>query len=179
MSMAHVILGLLMIAPNTVYGISKAFEQGISLIYSASLGAIRSALLRLEAQGFVTVREHVEGGRNKKTYSITPSGEKEFLHWMTADSVNGDLETEVLARVFFLGHIPQAERAPILAHLSTRVREQLSILDAQAELMDNATDLEEIYGDHAHYSRMAVEYGIRQYRGALEWLDAVAKPVEG
>ena len=46
--MEYVILGLLMLQPNSVYGIRKAFEQGISMFYSASLGSIQTAVKRLE-----------------------------------------------------------------------------------------------------------------------------------
>ena len=54
-AMAHVILGLLLIAPQSLYGLVKAFEAGVSLFYSASSGSIKRALDGLLAQGLIEV----------------------------------------------------------------------------------------------------------------------------
>lgn len=45
--MANVILGLLMLWPQSLYELTKSFEAGISLFYSASTGSIKRALLSL------------------------------------------------------------------------------------------------------------------------------------
>jgi len=45
--MHFVVLGLLLVQPATIYSLNKQFEASISLFYSASLGALRSVLLKL------------------------------------------------------------------------------------------------------------------------------------
>src|SRR5699024_9765083 len=71
--MAHVILGLLMLWPQSLYEPTKHFTAGISLFYSASTGSIKRALDRLIEDEYIAVAsEH--GPRGKKTYEVTPTG---------------------------------------------------------------------------------------------------------
>ena len=77
--MHFVVLGLLLVQPATIYSLNKQFEASISLFYSASLGALRSALLKLEQAEEVSFTETIENGRHKKIYSITEKGEAAFF----------------------------------------------------------------------------------------------------
>ena len=58
--MSHVILGLLMLWPQSLYELTKNFEAGVSLFYSASTGSIKRALDGLLADGRIAVGP--EGG---------------------------------------------------------------------------------------------------------------------
>ena len=116
--MGNVILGLLLLGPQTLYSLNKQFEQGISLFYRASYGSLQSALKSLLAKGHVTFVEGIEGGRNKKIYSITDAGRAAFFDWMGAPVASGDLEVLALSKLFFLGLLDdRAERARVLDDL--------------------------------------------------------------
>jgi len=63
----------------TMYGISKEIESKFAPYTSPSFGAIKPALRRLEANGFLTSRKMMsEGGKLSVYYCITKSGEKEL-----------------------------------------------------------------------------------------------------
>ncbi|MEE2047557.1 PadR family transcriptional regulator, partial [Nocardiopsis tropica] len=100
--MAHVILGLLLIAPQSFYDLIKGFEAGVALFYSASSGSIRRALDSLLARGAIEVASVEPGGRGRKVYRVTGAGREEFRAWMTGDPTGSDLETAALSRLFFL-----------------------------------------------------------------------------
>src|SRR5690606_21348042 len=106
--MAHVILGLLLIAPQSLYDLVKSFEAGVSLFYSASSGSIKRALDGLLAQGLIEVASVEPSARGKKVYRVTDSGREEFRSWMTGELAGPDLETAALPRLFFLGLLAPA-----------------------------------------------------------------------
>lgn len=168
--MGYVILGLLMLQPQTLYDLSKQFQSGISLFYSASIGSLRPALQRLLEAGFVDVEEAVERGRNKRTYSITRAGREEHARWMREPITGRDLEVQVLSRVFFLGLIADdGERREVLTGMIERVEADLTELEATASQLDSMTIPAEVQ-DVFTYQRATLDYGILQHRTALDWL---------
>lgn len=167
--MGNVILGLLLLAPQTLYELKKQFEAGVSLFYSASAGSIRTALLGLLDRGLVTVTEHVENGRNKKTYAITDAGRAEFERWMSEPITGGNVEVAALSRVFFLGLLPDpAARAAILDGIVERTEADLAGLEAYAARLD-AAEIPEHWREAFTHQRATLDYGIVQHRTALEW----------
>src|SRR5512139_1502134 len=103
MIMEHVVLGLLMIQSLTIYGLNRAFKQGISLFYSASYGSLQTAVKNLLGKGWIVFEERVDHGRNKKVYSITEQGRRAFYEWMLEEIPANKLEVTALSKVFFLG----------------------------------------------------------------------------
>ena len=71
--MEFIILGILLFKDMTIYEINTSFKKGLFLIYSASYGSLQNAVKKLLKKEFITFRETVENGRNKKIYSIAPS----------------------------------------------------------------------------------------------------------
>lgn len=169
--MGHVILGLLLMAPATLYDLKKQFEAGISMFYSASAGSIRAALVGLLERGLVSVDEHVERGRNKKTYSITDAGRAEFAEWIQTPVGGRDLEVQVLSRVFFLGLLPDAaSRREVVDGLIARVRAELEGLEDAARGLD-AQQIPAEWREIFAHQRATLDYGLAQHRTALDWLE--------
>ena len=104
--MEYVILGLLLIMPNTIYGINKAFEQGISMFYSPSIGSLQSASKRLLEKKLIESLETLENGRVKKILSITDAGTETFFKWMFEPLDEKNLEVSLLSRLYFMGLLP-------------------------------------------------------------------------
>ena len=167
--MSHVILGLLMLWPQSLYDLTKGFEAGISLFYSASTGSIKRALDRLLADGLIRVRSQ-DGPRGRKTYAITDQGRDEFRRWMLAPLTGSDLETEVLARVHFLGLLEEHERPKVAAHVEGWIRWSLERLE-RLEVEVSATDVPEGFEDVARYQVATLQYGLSAGRTALEWAE--------
>ncbi len=170
----HVILGLLLLSPMSLYDLHRAFGQGISLFYSASFGSIQRALRQLIELGHVDVEPAPDDPRGKKIHTITPSGRTAWHTWMHEPVTGGDAETIVLARVFFLGLIhDDAERAEIIGVLRTRVAGDLDGLRGAAAGVDAQAIPPEFDGVFA-FQRATLDYGIRAHELALHWLDGLA-----
>lgn len=168
LSVAHVILGLLLIAPRSYYGLIKGFEAGVSLFYSASSGSIRRALDGLLGQGLVEVATADPGPRGKKVYRVTRAGRAEFHSWMSGELSGPDLETAALPRLFFLGLLAPAERAPVLRRIVARVESDLARLEALHRRLETV-DVQDEYREVATHQFATLDYGIASHRFALEW----------
>ncbi|RAY11021.1 PadR family transcriptional regulator [Actinomadura craniellae] len=166
--MAHVILGLLLIAPQSLYDLIKGFEAGVALFYSASSGSIKRALDTLLARGLIEVASVEAGGRGRKVYRLTDAGRHEFHAWMTGEPVGPDLETAALSRLYFLGLLEPAERASVLRRITARIETDLAGLSALDRHLDTL-DVPEEHRDLATHQRAALEYGIAAHRFALDW----------
>lgn len=166
--MAYVILGLLLIRPMSQYDLVKAFESGVSLFYGASAGSIRRALDQLLERGDVEVLR-VEPGRGRKVYGPTGAGRHSFGVWMRSRPER-DVEREALARLYFLGLLPAAERSGVAAHLREAIARELAVLEALAQEIATVTVPEEL-ADVARYQRATLEYGLASTRQALAWFE--------
>lgn len=167
--MAHVILGLLLLAPHTIYDLNKQFERTISLFYRASLGSLRSALLGLLERGEVEFDEVVERGRTKKVYRPTEAGRAAFFAWMTGPLEGSDLETAALSKLFFVGLLPDAAaRHAVLADIADRAAGELAALEAVETELASVTPPEPFAGVF-RFQRHTLAYGIGSTRHALEF----------
>jgi len=172
--MGNVILGLLLVGPATLYALTKQFEQGVSLFYSASLGSLRAAVTVLLERGLVTVAGSVENGRNKKTYSITDAGRTAFTEWMTAPITGGDLETVALSKVYFLGMLTDtASRATVLAGIVDRIRAEQQQLESLASHLDGV-DIPQGHAEIFRYQRITLDYGLLSLAVAREFFESLA-----
>lgn len=173
--MSYVILGLLLIAPQSLYDLVKNFEAGVALFYSASSGSIKRALDILLAQGHIEVASVESGGRGRKTYRVTDSGREEFRAWMTAEPAGPDLETAALSRLFFLGLLEPGERVPVLRRITARIETDLARLTALDQRLDTL-DIPAEHRDVAAYQRATLAYGLASHRFVLDWFrDQIAR----
>lgn len=170
--MQFVILGLLLMAPLSLYDVHKHFEQGISLFYRASFGSIQRALTQLVRDGLVTVSSVSDSRRGRKLHAITDAGRDAWRRWMLEPVTGSDAETAVLAKVFLLGSLPKDERGAVVATLRARVAADLAQLRAFAVALD-ASDVPEEYAAVDRYRRATLDYGIRSHELGLTWLDGL------
>lgn len=169
--MGNVILGLLLFAPQTLYSLTKQFEQTISLFYSASLGGVRSALLALESRGLVVFEEQTVGGRHRKLYSINDAGRAEFFSWLTDLPAGGDLEVAALSRLFFLGLLPDAaSRSAVLVSIRDRIEQDESALARMDEHVAQVV-VPDDYRQVLHYQRKTLGYGLAAHATSREFFD--------
>ncbi len=169
--MQFVILGFLLLMQMSLYDLHRAFAQGVSLFYSASLGSLQRALRQLVDAGHVVSSSSPGDPRGKKLHTITPEGRAAWHAWMHEPVTGADAETTVLARVFFLGLVDDAaERAAIIAVLRARIADDLAGLEAAAA----GIDARDVPAEHAalfRYQRATLDYGIRAHELAARWLD--------
>lgn len=178
LKMQYVILGLLILQPNTVYGLNKSFEQGISLFYSASFGSIQTTLRILLEKGWIYFDEQVENGRNKKVYSITSSGQVAFFEWMREPISMNKLEVTLLSKIYFLGMIEsKKDRQWILNHMMDCVKQvesQLTGTEDELKKLEIPQPFQKIF----YYQHKTLEYGIQSHQFALEWIKNMINDLE-
>lgn len=173
--MEYVILGLLMIEPMTLYTLNKAFEQGISLFFSPSLGSINSASKKLLVKGYVTQEEMVENGRVKKVFTITPEGKNAFLEWMSQPLDPKNLEVGFLSRLYFMGLIDSdVEKRRIVSEMYQTAKASKEQLDQIKNGFD-ITQVPEAYQQTFKYQMKVLDYGIDTHRYALSWIEDLMK----
>ena len=176
--MGNVILGLLLLSPMTLYLLNKQFERSLSLIYAASLGSIRTAVLSLADRGLVGAVDSVENGRSKKTYHPTPAGRAEFFRWMMAPIVGGDLETQALSKLFFLGLLPDDEsRVAVVRGILDRARadrDQLRAVEGELEGMAVPEPFREVF----RFQKLTLEYGVQSHAVGVEFFERVLADLE-
>ena len=172
--MANVILGLLLVRPQSLYDLVKHFETAVSLFYSASSGSIRRALETLLTGGLIEVDEVGPGARGRKTYRVTDAGREAFHAWMTGPMTGPDAEAAALPRLFFLGLLEPAERAEVLPRITARIEKDLGQFEALSERID-AEVIPEEFRDVFAYQRATLDYGLAMQRFALAWFRDLAE----
>lgn len=166
--MAYVILGLLLIYRMSLYDLIRAFEAGPSLFYSASAGSIKRAIDSLLRDGRIEVDNVEAGGRGRKTYRITASGEEYFREWMLSEICGSDAESAALARLYFLGLLPKEDKGQVLDNIDQGLGESLQKLrDVEAEIVH--AEIPEHLREVAIYQRATLAYGLASHEFALEW----------
>jgi DNA-binding PadR family transcriptional regulator len=177
--MENVILGLLVIQSLTLYEINQMFKQGISMFYSASYGSLQTGLKNLLSRGLIVFEERVEGGRNKKVYSITPAGKETFFNWMIAETPLSKLEVTGLSKVYFLGLIPDVEtRKAIVSEILQKIQMMecaLADLDEEIKAYPIPTEWEDV----VHYSRKTLGYGRGAHAFAHTWFEELLEELKG
>ncbi|MBA4505388.1 helix-turn-helix transcriptional regulator [Corynebacterium sanguinis] len=171
--MQHLILGLLLTGPLSLYDVHKRFASGLAHFYSASFGSIERALKRLVDDGLAAVEPDPGNARGRKLYSITQSGRASWSEWMHSPTPSGsDLEQSVLAKVFLLGRIADpAERSEILRLIREEAEASESALLDMAESIDaQAKTLDAGGAEFFAYHRATLEYGLASHRTMIEWL---------
>lgn len=169
--MAYVILGLLQLRQMSLYDLSKAFEQGISLFYSASTGSLKRALDQLLASGDVEVVSAETGGRGRKVYGVTTSGAEKFQAWIRGDVAgkSRDAESVMLARLHFLGLVDPADRGAILDSIEAQARGALEALESLKREVDG-TAVPPEFADVALFQKATLDFGLSSHRHIVDWI---------
>lgn len=176
--MEHVVLGLLMMQSLTLYGLNRAFKQGISLFYSASYGSLQAAVKNLSGKGWIVFEEQVEQGRNKKLYSITEPGRKAFYEWMLDEIPANKLEVTALSKVFFLGLMESGEQK---RQIVREILRKVEIVQNELSEMQREISRYEIPGSYREifkYQMKTLDYGLQAHAFGREWFQALLEDIE-
>jgi len=99
---ARVILGLLRLGAETGYEVKQITDRSTRFFWGASYGQIYPELRRLEQTGLVRSRDEPRGGLTRRVYELTPTGERAFDDWLTAEGPERfEMRDEGLLRLFF------------------------------------------------------------------------------
>ena len=175
--MEYIILGLLLFQSRSIYELRARIEKGIHLMYSSSMGSIQAAIKKLLAGGHITCQETKENGRNKKLYSITPSGKAHFHTWLNAPPEASNMKNPDLVKIYFMGLSDKSRRAENVRIHIQNLTEALHALELIYQEFQEATVPEPMRDIYA-YQLATVDYGIASMTFNIQWYQKLLDKIE-
>jgi PadR family transcriptional regulator AphA len=168
---SYVVLGVLKLGRRTGYEIKSLVDVSTRFFWAASYGQIYPELRRLEKLGLVRGEREDSDGRRRRTYELTPDGERALREWLTsATPLHLELRNEGLLRLFFADGLGPEERAALwrkLGDAQARVHEKLTehrpVALAAAEEQGTRMPLE------------VLEFGIAHSEFVRDWCDRMER----
>ena len=176
--MENIILGLLMLQSRTIYQLRKRINEGLNLMYSCSTGSIQAAIKKLLSNGYISVSEFSENGKEKKLYSITDEGKAHFDSWVNSAVESNTVKNPELAKIYFMGFSEKQNRIKQLENYISDLRKIYSELEAickegersYAEMNDN---------DIAFYQLQTAKYGRDFMKFNIDWYNDLLNSIGG
>lgn len=179
MSLGFGILGFLNYAPMSGYDLVKAFESSLQFFWHAQSSHIYLELKKLEKKGYISGEMLIQSDRpNKKIFSITETGKREFLSWLAegAGEEATHFKSAFLMKVFFGGNMTPAQSADMLRRFQA---------DCEAYLgsMGSAPESIEKYGHNKErcqtiYWQFTVDFGYAFIKTCIEWAGRCIRKLE-
>ncbi len=162
MSLRMALLGLLISrGPASGYSLSKAFQDTLSHVWSASHSQVYPELGRMAERGLVTVE--ADGPRGRKPYTVTDAGRAELERWLTEEEPGRAVRSEVALRAFLLPVVDVRQGLELTRGEAVYHRERSRRLDELRGLLDD--------GLNDGFGRYAAELGARVSRALAEWAE--------
>lgn len=155
------ILGFLKEEPRHGYELRQRLgELGLRLV---SFGSLYPALRRLERRSFI---EALDGGSRRKTYTITPQGDRYFLDLLESRTSEQEDDRAFSIRVAFFRYLDPEKRLYLLerrkAVLEDRAAEVRASLHASMARTKERID---------RYTLSLIEQGARHTATDIDWID--------
>lgn len=179
MSLAFGILGFLSYTPMNGYSLVKAFDSSLDFFWHAQSSQIYQELKKLEKQGYICGEMVIQEDRpNKRVFSITDTGKKEFMEWLAAGAGEDatQFKSAFLMKVFFGGNMPPAQSAAML-------RSFQADCEAYLQRMGSVPESIASYGSHLEayqkiYWQFTADFGYRFIKTCIEWAGECAAKLE-
>lgn len=129
---SYVILGMLRKGPKSGYEIKAKADISTRFFWAISYGQIYPELKRLEDAGLIEGEADPGSARQRRVYSIAPSGERALREWLTRpDDLHTELRHEGVLRFFFADALDPAERRELIEAIRAkheRLRAELTAI---------------------------------------------------
>lgn len=179
MSLSFGILGLLNYGPMSGYDIIKAFESSLQFFWHAQNSHIYLELKKLEKKGYISGKTVIQADcPNKKIYSITETGKREFMNWL-AEGAGEDathFKSAFLMKVFFGGNMPPAQSADMLRKFKEDCETYLGKMSSTPESIENYGSNKENY--QTIYWQFTIDFGYGFMKTCIEWADRCIQKLE-
>ncbi|AKA68242.1 MULTISPECIES: PadR family transcriptional regulator [Clostridium] len=167
-TLKYAILGLVNKKPITGYDIGKEFNFQLAEFWNARHSQIYPELKKLVDEKLLVYDIEVSGDvLEKKVYSITEKGKKEFLKWLNKDEPMEQTPKNVFRlRMYFSSNLDVTTRISLLEHQLLQHHERLSFLYSQKERYDTVPPLDsEDFGDF-----IVLDGAIIREESTIRWL---------
>lgn len=170
MSLGFGILGFLNYGPMSGYDLVKAFGSSLDFFWHAQNSHIYLELKKLEKQNFICGETVIQSDRpNKRIFSITDTGRKEFMNWLAEGSGEDDIhfKSAFLMKVFFGGNLTPAQSADML-------RQFKKDCESYLQKMGSIPGSIEAYGSNKEsyqtiYWQFTADFGYSFVKTCIEW----------
>ncbi len=170
MDIQSILLGFLMHQSMTGYDLKKKFTLSFSFFSGLSYGSIYPALKKMERLGLISKQVEIQDGApNRKIYTITDLGKKQFLESLRAPLALEQPKNSFLMKLFFFADLSPEERKTIaMEHLSSV--EQISArLEAVRPEIQSRAD---------RFQFMCFEFGVRFFNDLERNLSHIVDALE-
>lgn len=172
-TLKYAILGLLNRKPMTGYDIGKEFNFQLAEFWSAKHSQIYPELKKLVTEGLIVFDIEISGDiLEKKLYSITEKGRKEFLTWLAKDQPMEPTPKNIFRlRMYFSNNLDVNTRITLLEHQLEQHTDRLAFLNSQIARYEDVPPISSNdFGDY-----IVLESAIIREKGAIEWLSNCIK----
>lgn len=179
MSLAFGILGFLNYEPMSGYDLVKAFDSSLQFFWHVQKSHIYLELKKLEKEGYICGETVIQSDRpNKKIFSITEAGKKEFMNWLAegADENTTHFKSAFLMKVFFGGNMSPAQSVEILKKYKADCERYLKSMGSTPESIEKYGSDMETY--QTMYWQFTVDYGYNFIKNCIEWSERCIKKLE-
>ncbi len=179
MSLAFGILGFLNYKSMSGYDLVKAFESSLEFFWHAQNSHIYLELKKLEKKGYISGETVIQSERpNKKIFSITDVGRKEFMNWLA----KGDEEdvthfkSSFLMKMFFSGNMSPAQSIDMLRQFKADCENYLKKMDSIPESIEKYGTDKESY--QTIYWQFTADFGYSFIKTCIEWTQRCIEKLE-
>jgi DNA-binding PadR family transcriptional regulator len=173
MSLRIALLGTLAAhGPASGYELSKAFDDSVNHVWQAKHSQIYPELAKMVTSGAVTV-EDAGGGRGRKVYTVTETGQGEIINWLTDENTHRSNRNETALRAFLISLLEPREAAAVMRAEADRHSARLDELEKLRAVVDGRQK-----PDGPRFGNYALDLGIRTTRMLQQWAVDTAEDLE-
>lgn len=179
MSLAFGILGFLNYGPMSGYDLVKAFESSLQFFWHAQNSHIYLELKKLEKKGYIRGETVIQSDRpNKKIFSITETGKKEFLNWLSQGGGEDatHFKSVFMMKVFFGGNMSPSQSINMLRKFKTDCETYLSKMDSAPGSIEHYGSNKELY--QTIYWQFTVDFGCQFIKTCIGWAEQCIEKLE-
>lgn len=183
MSLRYGLLGILNYKSMTGYELDAFVKKTISFFWDAKTSQIYRELANMEKEGWLSSNIEIQTDRpNKKVYSITEEGRKNFKEWLAhpEQDIEQIIKTRdlMMMRVFFGGEGEKSDTEKLLTLCRDRYSELSENLSKSRDTPIENSGHDESLKNREFYWKMTAEYGKIYYKAVAEWTNKMLKLME-
>ena len=158
---ASVILGMIRLGKTTGYEIKQLVDVSTRHFWAASYGQIYPELKRLEEAGLIEGEDAPSGGRQRRSYRLTETGEQALHDWLvSSDELSFEVRDAGLLRFFFADAMTPDETVALLRRMRERHERTAAELSVSREMAAEAP---------VRFPYMTADFGVAHHQWIADW----------
>jgi DNA-binding PadR family transcriptional regulator len=158
---AYVILGMIRLGKSNGYEIKQLVDVSTRFFWAASYGQIYPELKKLEDAGLIEGVDAPTGGRQRRSYRLTPAGDQAMHVGLVSDTdLVYEMRDEGLLRFFFADVMTTEEAVALLRRMRRRHEEivaRLEVVEPAAAQSEN------------RFPHLTARFGLDFHRWIVNW----------